>query len=142
MEITERIKYIMKLNNLSASAFADKVGVQRSSVSHILSGRNKPSLDFVLKVLHHFPNVSSDWLLLGKTDVTNVKSHYREGDNMSEENEFTGVNFTKSTENEGSSEDDVNVVTNVNKVESRENIERIVIFYSDGTFSDYKKSKD
>ena len=53
----------MKLNNLSASAFADKIEVQRSSISHILSGRNKPSLEFIQKVLTAFPKVSSDWLL-------------------------------------------------------------------------------
>jgi transcriptional regulator with XRE-family HTH domain len=67
MELIDRFKYLMKLNNLSASAFAEKVGVQPSSVSHILSGRNKPSLEFIQKVLAHFPKVSADWLISGKT---------------------------------------------------------------------------
>ncbi|MEM9985346.1 MAG: helix-turn-helix transcriptional regulator, partial [Bacteroidota bacterium] len=51
---------------LSASQFADQVGVQRSSISHILSGRNKPSLDFVLKVTNTFKDVDIYWLLNGK----------------------------------------------------------------------------
>ena len=52
--------------NLSASAFADKIGVQRSGISHILSGRNKPSLEFVMKLHSYFPEVSLYWLLNGK----------------------------------------------------------------------------
>ncbi len=61
-----RLQQIMKLNSLSASAFADTIGVQRSGISHLLSGRNKPSLDFVLKVVNAFPEVDLYWLLNGK----------------------------------------------------------------------------
>lgn len=67
MEITDRLQYLMKLHNLSASAFADKINVQRSSISHILSGRNKPSLELMQKVLAAFPKVNADWLILGNT---------------------------------------------------------------------------
>ena len=66
--ITERVSKIMEDNGLSSSQMADKIGVQRSAISHILSGRNKPSLDFVIKVLEAFENVSSDWLLKGEND--------------------------------------------------------------------------
>jgi len=55
----------MRESELSAATFADIIGVQRSSISHILSGRNKPSLDFILKLLHAYPSVSSEWLLKG-----------------------------------------------------------------------------
>jgi transcriptional regulator with XRE-family HTH domain len=65
-EITERVKKIMDDNGLSSSQMADRIGVQRSAISHILSGRNKPSLDFILKVLESFENVSSDWLMKGR----------------------------------------------------------------------------
>ena len=64
--ITERVKKIMEDHSLSSSQMADKIGVQRSAISHILSGRNKPSLDFILKVLNEFSDVSSDWFLQGK----------------------------------------------------------------------------
>ena len=67
MELIDRFKYLMKLNNLTASAFADAIGVQRSSVSHILSGRNKPSLEFIQKVTRAYPKVSADWLISGVT---------------------------------------------------------------------------
>lgn len=66
MDINERVRMIINSQNLTASAFADKIGVQRSNVSHVLSGRNKPSFEFIEKLLLAFPNVSSDWLLLGK----------------------------------------------------------------------------
>ena len=63
--MTDRIQLILKSMNLSPSQFADQISVQRSSLSHILSGRNKPSLDFVSKVLTSYPDISSDWLLFG-----------------------------------------------------------------------------
>ena len=63
--MTDRIQLILKSMNLSPSQFADAISVQRSSLSHILSGRNKPSLDFVSKVLTSYPDIRSDWLLFG-----------------------------------------------------------------------------
>ena len=63
---TKRLQQIIDFYSLSASSFADKIGVQRSSISHILSGRNRPSLDFVMKTLASFPEVDLYWLLNGK----------------------------------------------------------------------------
>ncbi len=68
---TERLQKIINYYGLSASSFADKIGVQRSSISHILSGRNKPSLDFVMKILSSFPEVDLYWLLNGKGNFPN-----------------------------------------------------------------------
>ncbi|WP_452598137.1 helix-turn-helix domain-containing protein, partial [Pontimicrobium sp. MEBiC01747] len=65
-EFTKRLKKIIDYYGESASSFAEKIGVQRSSISHILSGRNKPSLEFVLKVLSAFPEVELYWLMNGK----------------------------------------------------------------------------
>ena len=64
----KRLEELMEQQQLSAAAFAEKIGVQRSSVSHILSKRNKPSLDFILKIEASFEEVSFDWLLLGKSE--------------------------------------------------------------------------
>ena len=57
---------IMDSHKLNAGSFADKIGVQRSNVSHVLSGRNKPSFDFIEKLLLAFPRVSAEWLFTGK----------------------------------------------------------------------------
>lgn len=62
----ERILKIIKQEQLTSAKFADMIGVPRSSISHVLSGRNNPSLDFVQKVLHSFPNIDTDWLLDGQ----------------------------------------------------------------------------
>ena len=112
MELIDRFKYLMKLNNLSASAFAEKVGVQPSSISHVLSGRNKPSLEFVQKVLAQFPNVSADWLLTGNTKIKEI--------NIASPREET----TKHTPTPQDSE---------------KRIKKIVIFYTDNTFEEVIK---
>jgi transcriptional regulator with XRE-family HTH domain len=62
----ERIRTLVNALNLNAGQFADEIGVQKSGMSHILSGRNNPSLDFVQKILDRFPNVNIEWLILGK----------------------------------------------------------------------------
>lgn len=64
--IIQRITQLMKQYELNASSFAEKIGVQRSSISHILSGRNKPSLEFLVKIEKNFPEVSFEWLLKGE----------------------------------------------------------------------------
>lgn len=66
MLIQSRLQMILKMHNLTPSAFADEMGVQRSTVSHVLAGRNKPSLDFLEKIINHYPRVNAQWLLTGK----------------------------------------------------------------------------
>lgn len=68
MEINARIRMIIESHRLTAGAFADKIGVQRSNVSHVLSGRNKPSFEFLEKVLLAFPKVSALWLVTGRQE--------------------------------------------------------------------------
>jgi transcriptional regulator with XRE-family HTH domain len=63
MNLSEKIELLIKRKQLSASQFADKLGIPRSSISHILSGRNKPSLDVVQKILRVFPEISAEDLL-------------------------------------------------------------------------------
>ncbi|MFC2080550.1 helix-turn-helix domain-containing protein, partial [Bacteroidota bacterium] len=62
----DRLLKLLDMEQLSSSKFADVIGVQRSSVSHILSGRNKPSFDFLQKTLKAFPVLNADWLILGE----------------------------------------------------------------------------
>ena len=63
--IVLRIKKVIEDHELNAASFAEKIGVQRSGISHILSGRNKPSLEFLSKIQITFEEVEFDWLLLG-----------------------------------------------------------------------------
>ena len=69
MNLNERISEIINYSQLSASEFADEIEVQRSNISHIPSGRNKPSLDFLMKINERFPELEWDWLILGKGEM-------------------------------------------------------------------------
>jgi hypothetical protein len=69
----DRIKKIIAYKNLSATQFSDEIEIQRSSLSHVLSGRNKPSLDFMLKIKHTYPEIELDWLLMGKGEMVRKK---------------------------------------------------------------------
>ncbi len=62
----DRITLLIKAKNYTSAQFAEEIGVQKSGISHIISGRNNPSLDFVQKILTRFPEVSMEWLILGK----------------------------------------------------------------------------
>lgn len=69
MEIKDRIKLIMDNENMLSGAFAESIGVQQSTLSHILNGRNKPSLDVVMKVHQKHPHINLEWLLYGKGEM-------------------------------------------------------------------------
>ena len=62
----DRILRIMEHEGISPSKFAEEIGIQRSAMSHIISGRNNPSLDVLTKIMQRFTYVDTDWLLFGK----------------------------------------------------------------------------
>ena len=62
----DRLLHLIKSEGLTSSLLADELGVQRSGISHILSGRNNPSFDFLQKILGRFPKINAEWLILGK----------------------------------------------------------------------------
>ena len=66
----DRIAHIIRAKNLTAAEFAIRLGIQPSNVSHLLSGRNNPSLDFVRKLKETFPEYNLDWIIMGKGPMT------------------------------------------------------------------------
>lgn len=68
--MVDRILLVLKIKNLTPSKFADEIGIQRSSMSHIMSGRNLPSLDLITKILGKYPDINSDWLVKGEGPMT------------------------------------------------------------------------
>ncbi len=124
-EIVARIRRIIDHYDLTISTFADKIGVQRSSISHLLSGRNRPSLDFVMKVIQHYPEVNLYWLLNGKGKFpTESKTEPPPTPSIPLKN-------LKHPEN----------VPNLKiRFEKSEPI-KIVIFYADGTFESFDAKK-
>ena len=151
-DFIKRLEIILDYYSLNASSFADKIGVQRSSLSHLLSGRNKPSLDFILKILDVFPDVDLYWILNGKG--TFPKSELKRDsfaatptpiiDNLITETkiEKTADLFSDelpSKKNQGEEKmvsDFLNTQSTTLQKTSSE-IERIVIFYKNGTFKTY-----
>tara|TARA_B100000287_G_C20278069_1_gene640847 strand:- start:221 stop:616 length:396 start_codon:yes stop_codon:yes gene_type:complete len=118
-----RLEIIMEKNQLSAAAFAERIGVQRSSVSHILSKRNKPSLDFILKINNSFNEVTLDWLLLEESskkikplaDLDEIGEH---------------------TKNDSNDESVVKPNNNENFDSSNE-VTEVIKFYKDGSFKNF-----
>lgn len=66
----QRVRQLITTKNMTSSGFADRVGVPRSTISHILSGRNKPSLELVQKILDAFPDIRTEWLVRGKGNMS------------------------------------------------------------------------
>lgn len=116
---------------MTASQFADEIGVQRSSISHILSGRNKPSLEFIQKVINRFPKVDSTWLINGKTNVGSVpKIETKEVENQKGSKPITTIREeVKSRESSESKPPEV--------LAPSKSIKKIVAFYDDGTFEEF-----
>lgn len=127
-DFISRLEKILEYYELSASAFADAIGVQRSSLSHLLSGRNKPSLDFVLKVIAVYNEVDLYWLLLGKGNFPKEDTiTSTEEKNISRENNLFAPSLTKEITSPPTLENN-----NINS-----SVEKVVLFFSDGTFKEY-----
>lgn len=113
----KRLQKVIDFYGESGASFAEKIGVQRSTISHILSGRNKPSLEFILKILSYFPEVELYWLINGKGEFpSKIKSNHIKTE---------------------SSSIDIKAKIAKNTKEEKE-IDRIVIFYSDGSFKSFQ----
>ena len=135
MTINDKIKQILKDKNLTPSYFADEIGVQRSSISHILSGRNRPSFDIIQKVIRRFPELGYDWILEEDDALTSVK------ENNAPPTTVTAKKMSAQPEIEEPSTvpqpgPTPPLPTNL----TGKSIERILIFYTDGTFKVYSPS--
>lgn len=84
MSLNERISKVIEYSGFTPSEFADEVDVQRSSISHVTSGRNKPSLEFIIKIKSRFPEILWDWLVTGdgemlKSELPDTEESVTEG---------------------------------------------------------------
>ncbi|MBQ4819137.1 helix-turn-helix transcriptional regulator [Aquimarina sp. MMG016] len=150
----KRIQKIMDFYNVSASSFADYMGVGRSSISHILSGRNRPSLDFVMKIVDAYTDVELDWLLYGKgvfpksenkpltqetvqSTPTTPASEPLPPTQQTEQDLFsTTITETEVSKTQGPLQENTKrSITGENK------IDRVLIFYTDGTFDEYSPKR-
>ena len=124
---SKRLQKILDFYGVTATLFSEKIAFNRSTISHLLSGRNKPSLDFVMKVLQTYPEVDLYWLLYGKgsfpTTLNKVNTQIKA---TSKQNTLPGVEAENS------------VFENMALKNSNTSaIERIILCYKDGTFKQY-----
>ena len=115
----ERLSRLLQAKQLSAVRFAEIIGVQSSSISHLLSGRNNPNFDFIVKLLERFPDVNPDWFILGQGEM------FR--DTTVIPNEKPVIDIINSP----------NAFTEDQSIEKK--IKQIMVLYTDGTFSVYDK---
>ena len=139
----ERLLEFLKTENKSSAQLADEIGVQPSGISHILSGRNNPSLDFILKMLEKYQFLSSDWLLFGKGTMykdKQMKSLFDEMEVIDRKPDIgTETNVIDKQVMKKSPIENDNMSLSVASVEKKEKsmLSRIVMFYDDGSFEEY-----
>lgn len=138
-KMVDRILAVLNYFQMSPSRFAEEIGIQRSSISHLISGRNKPSLEFIQKILARFPEVDPAWLLTGNGEMlpggNPVKGLFGLSDKIQAPEEEKHENPVKPEP----------VRANVRKrqADTAENpVERIVYFYRDKTFREYYPGQD
>ena len=151
-DFIKRLEEILEYYSLSASGFADKINVQRSSLSHLLSGRNKPSLDFILKITDEFPEVDLYWILNGKGTFPKSENKIIENTsstpiskteniveklNASNSDLFSQNIETENTAVKNNFEEKFSNTQNFPQTKNSSNIERIVVFYKNGSFKEY-----
>lgn len=130
-DIASRIAKIYEYYNLNAASFADKIGVQRSGLSHILTGRNKPSLDFIIKITEAFEAVDLNWLVHGKgsfpKNTTVEKTKIIEPSSTKISNQSEPEITIQKTEKAPILKSDL----------TSDGVVKIMLFYSNGTFEEF-----
>ncbi len=135
----KRLQHILDQYNLTAAALADKVQVGRATVSHILLGRNKPSLEFILKLTKAFPEVDLYWLLEGAEKSKQPSDALVEQEGISSAPIVSEVISRKSSSDISEPTETIprtpNVVLNTH---SGKKVKRILLLYEDGSFESYE----
>ena len=152
--MVERIKWTMSHYNLTAAQFADQIGVQRSAVSHVLSGRNNPSLDFLIKIKRKFPAIHFEWLALGDgepvadSNVPSSETSFQEGTGSLTSHKVIKqqpeLDFVPAKPTDGQSDAFVTKESDAVKgvIDSGvKGLIRVVLLYSDGSFESYATRK-
>lgn len=133
----DRIIEFLRIENKSAAQLAEEIGVQPSGISHIISGRNRPSLDFVLKMLEKYSFLSTEWLLFGRGNMYNDGQSIKEvfETDMERENLKQDENDPIQIELTANKSDEIQELSPGKKEKTV--LTRIVLFYDDKSFQEY-----
>lgn len=141
-DFIKRLELIFDYYSISSSSFADKIGVQRSSLSHLLSGRNKPSLDLILKIISVYPEVDLYWILNGKGNFPKNNGNEKNIAEIISDETTTLFSLPSNKIDEVIEEKKIDeerkIITSDNTNLNSEKItEKIVFFFTDGSFKEY-----
>ncbi|QHT71200.1 helix-turn-helix transcriptional regulator [Rhodocytophaga rosea] len=128
--LNTKIKQLLLFKDMSPSRFADEIGVQRAIISHILSGRNRPSLEVVQKIIRRFPELGMDWII--EEDDTLDEGEIIDKNQPAQPASAITVK-TDSLKDQPLKEYQAN-----QEIVAERKIEKILIFYSDKTFTEYR----
>jgi len=139
----DRILKFLTQEGLSATKFADEIGVQRSSVSHILSGRNNPSFEFIQKLLSRYKSINAEWLMIGTGSMYKKAEQMNLFPSSSTPTSIVQPNlFQIPVEKATSPEADKKVLESPEvDIPASKKIDKILIFYSDKTFDEFLSAK-
>ncbi len=143
----DRIIKFLTHENLTATKFADEIGVQRSSISHILSGRNNPSFDFIQKILSRYKGLNADWLILGNGQMFKKPEQmdlFASVPKATLQNKAVRQPELAQPPNDKAPSQENNVLPQAipeKEIAPPQKIEKIVLFYSDKTFDEFLPSK-
>lgn len=133
----DRILQLLEEKAMTLAAFADEIGVERSTMSHIKSGRSNPSLDVALKILERFPEVSTDWLILGKGSMFGQITNPYEP-TLFDQTQPT-ASYTAEYAQKQASETASQPTSLQNEPSTQRSIVRVILFYDDNTFEQIDK---
>ncbi len=139
----EKLEYLLREKQLSATSLARLLEIQPSGISHIMSGRNKPSFDFVVKILSVFPDINPDWLLLDSDEVyrrgvPHQSSPLLDFDELDSSTDLSAVRTENIALSESKSSLENLQSSNItNAKNSAKQVDRIVVLYADGTFESF-----
>ena len=135
----DRIEALIRHEGLSLSQFANEINIQGSTLSHIMSGRNNPSLDVMKRILERFPNINPDWLIFGKEPRFRQISQSHEMPSLFDEPELSASTLASSVQVPETLSISTETKEEKTVVQSSRTITRVVIFYSDNTFEEIAK---
>lgn len=140
--MNRRLQQFLSAENISQSQLAEILGVARASVSHILSGRNKPGFDFILNMTNRFPALNIEWLISGKGRMYNTPTTTLYDPHSVVEEIPSQINFTEEIQDFSEIATE-SAAPKVNTLDSKaqqpitqRSISKILVFYTDGTFQE------
>ncbi len=160
MEEKDKIEKIMQIENLNSAQFAAEIGIQGSTLSHILNGRNNPSLDVLKKILNRFRTINPEWLILDAGTMYRQEKHSQARTLFDETHETISNTDDYATKSSIKNEPRIDTIQRRNEsidskiitaaqiqnsdsnhtISASKNVSRIIVYYTDNTFEEFKSN--